>query len=38
VQLRPEALSVGNINGKIRVTTTDPRYPEIVIPLTGAII
>jgi len=38
VQLRPEALSVGNINGKIRVTTTDPRYPEIVITLTGAII
>src|SRR5207248_11586622 len=38
VQLRPEALSLGNINGKIRVTTTVPRYPELVIPLTGAII
>ena len=38
VRLRPEALSLGNINGKIRVTTTVPRYPELVIPLTGAII
>lgn len=38
VRLRPDALSLGNINGKIRVTTTVPRYPELVIPLTGAII
>ncbi len=37
VRLNHEALSPGNITGRIRVTTTDSRYPEIVIPLTGTI-
>src|SRR2546429_9452409 len=38
VRLRPEALSLGHIKGEIPGTTTVPRHPELVIPLTGALI
>src|SRR5258708_3222447 len=38
VRLKREALSPGDMSGKIRVRTTDPRYPEIVIPVSGTII
>ena len=38
VRLRPEALRRGSLDGKIRVMTTDPRFPEVVIPLSGTLI
>ena len=33
-----EALRRGSLDGKIRVMTTDPRFPEVVIPLSGTLI
>jgi hypothetical protein len=38
VRLRPEALRRGSLDGKIRVMTTDPRFPEVVIPYSGTLI
>jgi Protein of unknown function (DUF1573) len=38
VRLRPEALRPGSLEGKIRVMTTDPSFPEVVIPLSGTLI
>lgn len=38
VRLRPEALRRGNLDGKIRVMTTDPSFPEVVIPFSGTLI
>jgi len=38
VRLRPEALRRGSLDGKIRVMTTDPRFPEVVIPFSGTLI
>ena len=37
VRLRPQALRPGKLSGNIRVMTSDPSYPEIVIPLAGVI-
>lgn len=38
LRLRPEALFAGaRIDGKVRVRTDDPHYPEIVIPVTGSV-
>jgi hypothetical protein len=38
VRLRAEALRRGSLDGKIRVMTTDPTFPEVVIPLSGTLI
>ena len=38
VRLRPEALRRGSLDGKIRVMTTDPRFPEVVIPFSATLI
>ena len=38
VRLRAEALRRGSLDGKIRVMTTDPAFPEVVIPLSGTLI
>jgi Protein of unknown function (DUF1573) len=38
VRLRPEALRRGSLNGKIRIMTTDPGFPEVVIPFSGTLI
>lgn len=38
VRLRPAALRAGSITGKIRVMTNDPSFPEVVIPLSGAVM
>jgi hypothetical protein len=38
VRLRPQALRRGSFDGKIRVMTTDPRFPEVVIPYSGTLI
>ena len=38
VRLRHEVLRRGSLDGKIRVMTTDPRFPEVVIPLSGTLI
>ena len=38
VRLQPKALRRGNLDGKIRVMTTDPRFPEVVIPFSGTLI
>ncbi|HJS42366.1 MAG TPA: DUF1573 domain-containing protein [Gemmatimonadales bacterium] len=38
VRLRPEGLRRGNLDGKIRIMTTDPRFPEVVISLSGTLI
>jgi hypothetical protein len=38
MKLRPEALTPGaKLDEKIRVKTSDPAFPEIVIPVTGAV-
>jgi hypothetical protein len=38
VRLRPELLAPGaRVDGKIRVATNDPEFPNIVIPVTGAV-
>ena len=38
VRLRPRTLaSVATFAGKIRVRTSDPKFPEIVIPVTGTL-
>jgi hypothetical protein len=38
VRLRPEALRRGTLDGKIRIMTTDPSFPEVVISLSGTLI
>jgi hypothetical protein len=38
LRLRPEALRRGSLDGKIRVMTTDPKFPEVVIPFSGTLI
>jgi hypothetical protein len=38
VRLRAEALRRGSLDAKIRVMTTDPAFPEVVIPLSGTLI
>jgi hypothetical protein len=38
VRLRPRELaSIASLAGNIRVRTSDPRFPEIVIPVTGSL-
>lgn len=37
VGVDPEKLEAGPIEGTIRLTTDDPEYPEIVIPVAGTI-
>jgi hypothetical protein len=38
MRLRPEALARATaIAGKVRITTNDARFPQIDIPVTGAI-
>jgi Protein of unknown function (DUF1573) len=38
VRLRPEALRRGSLDGKIRIMTTDPSFPEVVIPFSATLI
>lgn len=38
VRLRPEALRRGSLDGRIRVLTTDPGFPEVVIPFSATLI
>jgi hypothetical protein len=38
LRLRPEALRRGSLAGKIRVMTTDPGFPEVVIPFSATLI
>jgi uncharacterized protein DUF1573 len=38
VRLRPDALRRGSLDAKIRVMTSDPGFPEVVIPVSGSVI
>jgi hypothetical protein len=38
VRLRPDALQRGTLEAKIRAMTTDPRFPEVVIPVSGKLM
>jgi hypothetical protein len=38
LRLRPETLRRGSLDGKIRIFTTDPSFPEVVIPFSGTLI
>ena len=38
VRLRPDALTPGKIDAKLRVVTNDPDSREIVIPITGTVL
>ena len=38
VRLRSEALRRGSLDGNIRIMTTDPTFPEVVIPFTGTVM
>ena len=38
VRLRPDALRRGSLDGKIRVMTSDPGFPEVVILVSGSVI
>jgi hypothetical protein len=38
LRLRPETLRRGSLDGKIRIFTTDPSFPEVVIQFSGTLI
>jgi hypothetical protein len=37
VQLTPHELSVGEVEGSIRIRTNDPEFPELLVPVHGRI-
>ena len=38
VHLRPETLRPGRLEGRIRISTSDPRFPELVVPVQGEVL
>src|SRR5439155_10260304 len=38
VHLRPETLRPGRLEGRIRISTSDPRFPELVVPVRGEVL
>jgi hypothetical protein len=37
ISLAPEKLSLGALNGRIVIKTSDPRFPELVVPVRGHV-
>jgi len=37
VRLRPETVRPGKLEGRIRIATSDPRFPELVVPVQGEV-
>ena len=35
VRLRPETVRPGKLEGRIRIATSDPRFPDLVVPVHG---